>query len=473
MFLRKLTLAFASLVSIFSSVDTPGVDVSSALLPFLPTLVIIPEVVRTFPICLFNEEPISIGFSRANWTTPSVIGIPTLDWGASHLAHVQDHNVSVTDWEKWLIVAGEVFQEGNVDYLVYVLHEAQQYLVSVQFNISDLECLVFLLDVSFVELVTVLALLILMESSPFFECAFRKVLSMRRQILYVVDESMILAGVLLATWPRILCQTLGSLIPIVASQVLYLLIKFDRFLTLGIDALTIRPILVLSSNAVIVGSKLGIIIRGIALQNLHVTKSIRSSLSTTFRAIIHELSSKSYCLFSMVRTALVLSIFIIVWLSYKTAMSITDKVHPLAIKLHHFLGLTAIRVFTVTWITNKTSTLGITTARPLANHTRRFKATISALIKNRIKAFLFTITFEGATLLFEVANHEFVEKLTCSGLAKVESTHQPNTDTDAELPAPTPYIRQSTRTREKKRYRRGKQVKIDLGEKKKHGRKRA
>ncbi|KAF7295654.1 hypothetical protein MIND_01105600 [Mycena indigotica] len=469
MFLRKLTLAFASLVSIFSSVDTPGVDVSSALLPFLPTLVIILEVVRTFPVCLFNEEPISIGFSRANWTTPSVIGIPTLDWGASHLAHVQDNNVSVTDWEKWLIVAGEVFQEGNVDYLVYVLHEAQQNLVSVQFNISDLECLVFLLDVSLIELVTVLALLILIKSSPFFECAFCKVLSIGRQILYVVDESMILAGVFLANWPRILCQTLGSLIPIVASQVLYLLIKCDRFLALEFNALAIRPILVVSSQAVVVRSKLSVVIRGIAIRNLYMAKSIWSSISTTF----HTLSAELHHLFTLVRTALVLSIFIVGWLSYKTAVSITDKVHPLAIKLHHFLGLTATRVFTVAWITNKASTLGITTARPLTNNTRRFKATISALIKNRIKAFLFTITFEGATLLFEVTNHEFVEKLTCSGLAKVESTHQPNTDTDAELPAPTPYIRQSTRTREKKRYRRGKQVKIDLGEKKKHGRKRA
>ncbi|KAF7295626.1 hypothetical protein MIND_01102700 [Mycena indigotica] len=51
------------------------------------------------------------------------------------------------------------------------------------------------------------------------------------------------------------------------------------------------------------------------------------------------------------------------------------------------------------WTTDKASTLGNTTARPIENNTRRFKATISAAIENWIRAFLFTVPY------FEIVLH--------------------------------------------------------------------
>ncbi|KAJ7052647.1 hypothetical protein C8F01DRAFT_1169393 [Mycena amicta] len=247
MFLRKAFVVFSALLSPFSGVDSPGVELSfgcsassslsSLLVPGLPFLPA--KDFPSLPISSLNDKPAPIGFSPANGTAfrqhPVVTVIGHIDLDEITLRPTKTAVVTKDIlWVKVLLVGVEVAQGDYLETIGYIAYHLYNVFRSLQFSLVDLESLLFALDVPFSDIIWVAALLLSLEAVqnvPYLVCGL---LPYGRRTLELVHAVMIVGGIVVTSLPHFACIIASIVIPSLVSHTLRTARRVDNFLALHI-----------------------------------------------------------------------------------------------------------------------------------------------------------------------------------------------------------------------------------------------
>ncbi|KAJ7052655.1 hypothetical protein C8F01DRAFT_1169432 [Mycena amicta] len=247
MFLRKAFVAFSALLSLFSGVDSPGVELSfgcsassslsSLLVPGLPFLPA--KDFPSLPISSLNDKPAPIGFSPANGTAfrqhPVVTVIGHIDLDEITLRPTKTAVVTKDiPWVKVLLVGVEVAQEDYLETIGYIAYHLYDVFRSLQFSLVDLESLLFALDVSFSDIIWVAALLLSLEAAQDVPFLVFGLLPYGRRTLELVHAVMIVGGLVVTSLPHFACIIASIVIPSLVSHTLRTARRVDNFLALHI-----------------------------------------------------------------------------------------------------------------------------------------------------------------------------------------------------------------------------------------------
>ncbi|KAJ7059143.1 hypothetical protein C8F01DRAFT_1370745 [Mycena amicta] len=242
MFLRKAFVAFSALVSL-TSVETPGVELGCgrSALSSLPSLVV--SVLPAFPAADFpplpvsslNDKPASFGLSPVNGTAilkQPVIAHVDLDDDLQRFYKPKGlFAVDATDilWTEIILVLGEFIQGGDLETLGGVAYKAYHLLPFSGIALVVFETLVFLIDVPFTDILLVTALLVGLEATLAVPYIAHKILGYGRKTWQLVEMGMAWVGLVIARWPDLMCSILALLVPYMIGHTIRNARKINSF----------------------------------------------------------------------------------------------------------------------------------------------------------------------------------------------------------------------------------------------------
>ncbi|KAJ7050247.1 hypothetical protein C8F01DRAFT_1179794 [Mycena amicta] len=302
------------------------------------------------------------------------------------------------------------------------------------------------LEVPFVDLIWVPALLVALSSTPAILFVAQIVLRYGRKTLKLVEWTLAFAG-LVVMWPHLSCVAIGHLISLVVRRVVYTVRKMDRHLDNTILTVVVAP-----SSAICAASfaVLNLQRRVSRLNHLFVdgtctllSPELIAALSSTIRArslaVLDLISHLTGIRVFIDETYTVLSLDLIVagHLTGPIIASVLRILDQVVRKVRNRL------------ISHVRQAWGKSTEVRLS--ASRFFYIFSAIISMSRTA--------RAVASRVAAKMPFAQTL----LAKTPPTHEPEPQAQPEpTPAPQPIIQRSKHTRETKRYRRGKKLHIEL-----------
>ncbi|KAJ7059309.1 hypothetical protein C8F01DRAFT_1146751 [Mycena amicta] len=315
------------------------------------------------------------------------------------------------------------------------------------------------LEVPFVDLIWVPALLVALSSTPAILFVAQIVLRYGRKTLKLVEWTLAFAG-LVVMWPHLSCVAIGHLISLVVRRVVYTVRKMDRHLDNTILTVVVAP-----SSAICAASfaVLNLQRRVSRLNHLFVDGTCTLLSPELIAALSSTIRARSLAVLDLISRLTGIRVFIdetytVLSLDLIVAGHLTG---PIIASVLRILDQVVRKV-----------------RNRLISHVRQAwgKSTEVRLSASRF-FYIFSAIISMSRTARAVAGSRVAAKMPFAQtlLAKTPPTHEPEPQAQPEpTPAPQPIIQRSKHTRETKRYRRGKKLHIEVEDKGKNAkRKRA